>query len=101
MKHLLRILVVFTLAANLSVAKQSDDIAPGDSLVVDGIPKIPAALAKKVNQYKNAYGYPLAGWDPSKRELWIKVLSSSGTWVSRVEIPGSIPKPVMTICIFR
>lgn len=97
MKFLLQISIVLILAANLSVARQSDDIAPGDNLVVDGIPKIPAALAKKVNQYKNAYGYPLAGWDPSKRELWIKVLSSSGIWVSRVEIPSSIPKPVMTI----
>src|ERR1044071_6528414 len=97
MKHLLQISIVFILAANLSVARQGDVITPGDSLVVDGIPKIPASLAKKVNQYKNAYGYPLAGWDPSKRELWIKVLASTGTWVSRVETPGGIPKQVISI----
>jgi hypothetical protein len=97
MKRLLQISVVFLLAANLSVARQSDEITPSDSLVVDGIPKIPASLAKRVNQYKNAYGYPLAGWDPAKRELWIKVLAAAGTWISRVETPGSFPKPLISI----
>jgi dipeptidyl aminopeptidase/acylaminoacyl peptidase len=97
MNQLLQILIVLILAANLSVARQGDVITPGDSLVVDGIPKIPASLAKKVNQYKNAYGYPLAGWDLSKRELWIKVLASTGTWISRVETPSGIPKPAITI----
>ena len=97
MKHLLQIVIALILAATLSVARQGDVITPGDSLVVDGIPKIPASLATKVNQYKNAYGYPLAGWDSSRRELFIKVLASTGTWVSRVETPGGIPKPVITI----
>lgn len=97
MKRLLHISVVFVLAANLSVARQSDEITPSDSLVVDGIPKIPASLAKRVNPYKNAYGYPIAGWDPTKRELWNKALAVAGTWISRIETPGSIPKPLISI----
>ena len=97
MKRLIRISVAIILAANFSVAGQSDAIAPGDSLFVDGIPKIPASLVKAVNKYKNAYGYPLAQWDPSKRELWIKILAGTGTWVSRVETPGSIPKQLISI----
>ncbi len=97
MKHLPQILILILLAANMSVARQGDEITPSDSLVVDGIPKIPASLAKRINQYKNAYGYPLAGWDPSKRELWIKVLAGTGTWISRVETPGSPPKPLISI----
>lgn len=97
MKRLLQISVVLILAANLSLARQSDGITSGDSLFVDGIPKIPASLAKRVNQYKNAYGYPLAGWHPVKRELWIKALANTGTWVSLVETPGISPKPLMFI----
>jgi len=97
MKHLLQISIVFILAANLAVARQGDEITPSDSLFVDGIPKIPASLAKRVNQYKNAYGYPLAQWDPAKRELWIKVLAGTGTWISRVDTPGSFPKPFLAI----
>jgi len=97
MKQLLQILIVFVLAANLALARQGDEITPGDSLILDGIPKIPASLAKRINQYKNAYGYPLAGWGPTRRELWMKVLASTGTWISRVETPGSIPKPLISI----
>jgi len=29
--------------------------------------------------------------DPVKRELWIKVLAGTGTWVSRVDTHGSFP----------
>ncbi len=88
---------MFFLAVNMSVARQSDEITPSDSLFVDDIPKIPASLTKRINQYKNAYGYPLAGWDQSKRELWIKALAGTGTWISRVETPGSSPKPLIYI----
>jgi hypothetical protein len=35
--------------------------------------------------------------DPVKRELWIKVLAGTGTWVSRVETPSSTPKPLISI----
>ncbi|MGA9772994.1 MAG: prolyl oligopeptidase family serine peptidase [Blastocatellia bacterium] len=97
MKSLLQITIVFILAVNISLARQSDEIIPSDSLIMDGIPKISASLAKRVNLYKNAYGYPLAGWDPSRRELWIKALAGTGTWISRVETPGSIPKPLISI----
>lgn len=97
MKQLLYISVACILAANLSLAAQTDEIAPGPNIVVEGIPKIPSSLAQKVNQYKGAYGYPVAGWDTTKKELWIKILASTGTWVSRVETPGSVPKPIIII----
>src|ERR1044071_10487534 len=97
MKQLLYISVACILAANLTLAAQTDEIAPGPNIAVEGIPKIPSSLAQKVNQYKGAYGYPVAGWDTTKKELWIKILASTGTWVSRVETPGSVPKPLMTI----
>lgn len=97
MKRLLHISVVFILAANLSVARQRDEITPSDSLFVDDISKVPASLAKRDNLYKNAYGYPLAGWDGSKRELWLKILATAGTWISSVDTPGSFLKPLLSI----
>ena len=97
MKRFLRILVAIILTANPILAAQGDEIAPGDSLVVEGIPKIPASLAQRVNKYRNAYGYPLSGWDPTARELWLKILASTGTWIYRVEKPGGIAKPFLSI----
>ena len=97
MKYLLYILVVCVLAVNLSLAAQTDEFAPAANIVVEGIPKIPTALAQKVNPYKSAYGYPLAGWDATKKEILIKILAGTGTWISRVETPGGIPKPLISI----
>ncbi len=96
MKRLLRISLAIILFANLSVAGQGDTITPGDSLVVEGIPKIPASLAQKVNRYTNAYGFRLAGWDPTNREVLLKNLAGSETWILR-GIAGSNPKLISLI----
>ena len=96
MERLLRISLAIVLFANLSVAGQSDAISPGDSLVVDGIPKIPASLAQKVNRYTNAYGFRLAGWDSTNREVLLKNLAGSETWILRATVGGS-PKLVSLI----
>src|ERR1700738_2552930 len=99
MMRLIRILAILALVGNcvLGQSANNGEIAPGDNLVVDGIPKIPSSIAKAVARYRNSYGYPLAGWDPNKREVWLKILASTGTWVSRVDAPGSMAKPMITI----
>jgi dipeptidyl aminopeptidase/acylaminoacyl peptidase len=76
------------LARSQSAAAQSDEIAPNANLEVHGIPKPPASLAPRVRRYSIFFGLPLAGWDPVKREIWLKGISSV-SWVSRVEAPGS------------
>lgn len=70
---------------------QSEFLTPGNNLEVVGIPKIPTSIVGTVKGYLNAYGLPLAGWHPAKRELWLKGISSA-TWVSRIEAPGITPK---------
>jgi hypothetical protein len=69
---------------------QQDEIVPGANLEVYGIPNPPGSLAQAVKHYTNAYGLPLAGWDPVKREVWLKGISSA-TWISRVNAPGAVP----------
>jgi dipeptidyl aminopeptidase/acylaminoacyl peptidase len=70
---------------------QDNEIAPSNNLEIIGIPKIPASLAQQVKRYSGVYGLPFAGWHPSKRELWIKGISSA-SWVSRIESPGGAQK---------
>jgi len=98
-KYLLACLIAIGAAAVLLACSQSaiaqgDEIAPNANLEVFGIPKAPASLAPKVRRYSNNYGLPLAGWDPAKREIWLKGISSV-SWVSRVESPGGGPKSWM------
>src|SRR5690242_2987649 len=61
------------------------------NIEVQGVPPVPASLAAEVSPYSQIYGLPLAGWDPTKREIWLKGLSSV-TWISRVKSPGASPE---------
>jgi dipeptidyl aminopeptidase/acylaminoacyl peptidase len=85
--------VGLALAANLFVVSgQTGGITPGDNLETVGVPPIPASLVRELQPYAGVYGLPLAGWDPVKREIWLKGLSSV-TWVSRIKEPGAAPAP--------
>src|ERR1700754_3653172 len=67
----------------------AQEVIPVDkNLEVTGVPPIPASLAAEVAPYSQMYGLPLAGWDPVKREIWLKGLSSV-TWISKVKRPGA------------
>lgn len=62
-----------------------------DTLVVEGIPPVPATIAHDVQPYMGIYGLPLAGWDATRRELLLKGLSSA-TWISSIDAPGASPR---------
>jgi hypothetical protein len=84
------ILVALSLTV-LVVQAQSQFISPGKNIDVLGVPPIPASLAREVQSYNSIYGLPVAGWNPVKREIWLKGLSSV-TWISRVASPGATPE---------
>ena len=89
------VLFAFTCAfahmATSEVSAQSDSITPPEGLEIEGVPNIPSSLAQQVKRYTGAYGLPLMGWHPSKRELWVKGISNAA-WVSRIEAPGGSQK---------
>jgi dipeptidyl aminopeptidase/acylaminoacyl peptidase len=61
------------------------------NLEVVGVPPVPASLVSEVAPYTQIYGLPLAGWDPVRREIWLKGLSSV-TWISKVKGPVASPE---------
>ncbi len=81
-------LLVCLLLGSPSALAQTDSISPSQNIEVVGVPRIPDSLAREVSPFANLYGLPLAGWDPTKREIWLKGLSSVA-WISRVRSPGS------------
>jgi dipeptidyl aminopeptidase/acylaminoacyl peptidase len=70
---------------------QDDAVKPPEGIEAQGIPKVPTELAQQVKRYTGAYGLPLAGWHPDKRELWVKGISSA-SWVARIEAPEAAQK---------
>jgi hypothetical protein len=67
MKRLLLVLVI--VVAPTLVLAQSDEVAPNENLVVEGVPKIPASLAEAVGRYSEFRSADFTSWHPTKREM--------------------------------
>jgi hypothetical protein len=78
MKKTIYLLIVLT-ALSLSLAGNNDEVLkPGDNLVVEGIPAIPAALADAVAIYNNFRYASFQGWHPLQRDMIIPALTRPG-----------------------
>ncbi|HEX5732135.1 MAG TPA: prolyl oligopeptidase family serine peptidase [Blastocatellia bacterium] len=68
---------------------QTGEIVPGDNLVVEGIPKIPASLAEDVSRYTKGRAAELLSWHPVKREMLIVTFFGNTPQVHQVKSPGA------------
>ncbi len=68
---------------------QNNGIAPGDNLVTEGIPKIPASLASEVGRYTKGRAAELLSWHPTKREILIATFFGNTAQVHQVKFPGA------------
>jgi dipeptidyl aminopeptidase/acylaminoacyl peptidase len=87
----MRLVLALGLAAGLSVesgAQQPRTITPGDNLVVDGVPSIPASLADEVQRYTESRAAQLADWHPSRREMLIATRFGNTAQIHNVKTPG-------------
>ncbi len=69
-------------------AAQEQEIAPGENLVVEGLPKIPASLAETVGRYTDFRSASLASWHPERREILINTRFGDTTQIHQVKMPG-------------
>src|SRR6478672_11797200 len=63
-------------------------IKPGDNLVVESIPPVPAAIAEKANQYGEFRSAGLQDWHPTKREMLIGTRFADVPQIHMVKMPG-------------
>ena len=68
-------------------------LKPGDNLVADGIPEIPAALAETVGRYTEFRSAALAGWHPTRREMLIGTRFADTAAGPPVKLPGGARTP--------
>ncbi|MCX6557287.1 MAG: S9 family peptidase [Candidatus Aminicenantes bacterium] len=89
MKKTLVLLVVFsTLSLFLAGNSQEAVLKPGDNLIVEGIPAIPAALADDVALYNNFRSASFQDWHPLKREMIISTRFADASQAHLVKMPG-------------
>src|SRR6266404_4625630 len=89
MKRFMKAMLALLFAASVTViVAQSDVVSPADNLVVEGIPKIPAALADEINRYTEFRYAGLSNWHPIKREMLISTRFADTSQVHLVKVPG-------------
>ncbi|HEY6904332.1 MAG TPA: hypothetical protein VI216_08490, partial [Candidatus Acidoferrales bacterium] len=87
MKRLGRLFALLLLAA-LPVFAQEPSLALPESLVIDGVPKIPAALAETAGRYASFRSASLSDWHPSKHEILIATRFAETPQLHLVAAPG-------------
>ena len=88
MNKLLSLLLFLVLPAHSRVVAQSDYLAPGDNLVVEGIPKIPTSLADEISRYTEFRWAGMSNWHPTKREMLIVTRFADTPQVHQVKFPA-------------
>ncbi|KAM3103211.1 S9 family peptidase [Phormidesmis sp. 146-12] len=84
-KVLATILAVVLLPSVMVLAQET--IAPGENLVVEGIPAIPAELATTVDRYTQFRSAALSSWHPTRREMLISTRFADTPQVHLVKFP--------------
>ena len=90
MKRFSSILAVLLISVVFAVPApaQTGEIVPGDNLMVEGIPKIPASLAEAVGRYTEFRAASLSSWHPTRREMLIATRFGDTQQVHLVKFPG-------------
>lgn len=88
MKRTIRLLGLVLVTALSLVGQGSGVVTPGDNLVVEGIPPIPAAVAETVARYTDYRTASLQSWHPTRREMLISTRFGDTNQVHLVKMPG-------------
>jgi hypothetical protein len=71
-----------------TLCARSDQVAPGENLVVEGIPPIPSDLVERTARYTNGRAAEILDWHPTKREMLIVTPFGNVPQVHLVKFPG-------------
>jgi Tol biopolymer transport system component len=85
---LLILLVALTAFAQNAAEKQQAYIRPGENLVVENIPPIPASIAEKANQYGEFRAAGFEDWSPARREMLIVTRFADVPQLHLLKMPG-------------
>jgi dipeptidyl aminopeptidase/acylaminoacyl peptidase len=92
MKRYLSIFVLFLFIASAIAQNAAPNepaiVRPGENLVVENIPPIPAAVAQKANQYGEVRTANFLDWEPTRREMLISTRFADVPQVHAVKMPG-------------
>src|SRR2546428_13948448 len=83
-----RLLLLAPLWGGAPLLAQTAAIAPGDKLVTDGIPPIPAGIAEEARRYNEFRTAAFWDWHPTRREMLIGTRFEDAQQLHLVKFPG-------------
>jgi dipeptidyl aminopeptidase/acylaminoacyl peptidase len=88
--------IAAALLAAAALASQAGDefLTPPASLVLDGLPPIPAGIAAKAEPYTAFRTGTMLDWHPSRREVLVRQRLDNADQLHRVAQPGATPEPL-------
>lgn len=85
---MLRRLILVSLLVQPAFSANTDEITPGDNLIIEGIPQIPRALADDVARYREFRRARFLDWHPIRKEMLINARLGDTYQVHRIRFPG-------------
>src|SRR6516162_2473344 len=82
------VLAAFAALAVFPAIAQDAFVRPPESLVVDGVPQIPSALAETAGRYAAFRSASLSDWHPTRHEMLISTRFAETPQLHLVAIPG-------------
>src|SRR2546430_17120343 len=102
---LLRLLLVAPLVGGgpPPLSAQTGAIPPGDNLVTDGVPPVPASIAEAARRYSEFRSAAFWDWHPTRREMLIGTRFGDSLELHRGRLPGggAYPAPLLSGPGFR
>src|SRR6058998_3434780 len=86
MIKLLRLLLVAPLVGGALLLAQT--VPPGDNLVTDGVPPVPASIAEAARRYSEFRTAAFWSWHPARREMLIGTRFGDAQQLHLVKLPG-------------
>ena len=87
MKHWRITFLALSLAA-LAYGQAPQTVVPGDNLVVDGIPSMPARIAEQAARYTEFRAAALQSWNPKAKEMLVSTRFADVPQLHYVKFPG-------------
>src|SRR5437870_5552753 len=92
MTKLLRLLLVAPLVGGAPLLAQT--VPPGDNLVTDGVPPVPASIAEAARRYSEFRSAAFWDWHPTRREMLVGTRFGDAQQQHRVRLPGGAFAPL-------
>jgi len=90
----IRRLAAACLAALAVSAAAGEFLSPPPALVLDGVPPVPAEVARKIAPYGEFRPHALLAWHPTKRAMLVRRRLEATAQVHLLDAPGATPRPL-------